>query len=278
MKRPILLCVAFAWACSSSSSGGGGTSAAGDPALSTGENGAESTLIEGNTESLSTLFVSGSGALAAQSFSGSDLSPKDANGDVATFFRPTGCVTSTADTASHSVTHVFTNCTGPFGLLHLNGTVKVEHATPSASELDLTLSASNFAVNKATLTSWQATAKITADASGGRAMTWDGNLQGTSGRGLQFSRKNHKQIQWTAKSGCVSVNGTSDGLFAAASLHTEVKTFSWCTGGCPDASSEITVTDVDDGKSFDLKFGGGPSATFTGPDGTAKQLALACGS
>jgi hypothetical protein len=261
--------------CASSSSGGGGGTAAGDPAAAAGENGADSAMIEGNTETLATVFVSGGGTLGAQSFSPGELHALD-DSPVATFFKPAGCVTSTTDNGSKSVTHVFSNCTGPFGLVHLNGTVKVDHTSPSANELDLSLSASNFEINKSTLTAWSATAKITAGASGARSMTWDANLQGTSARGRQFSRKNHKEIDWTAGTGCVKIAGSSDGLFASASIHTDVKSFSWCAGACPDAASEITITDVDKGKSFDLKFAGGPNATFTGPDGKSLAVTLSC--
>jgi hypothetical protein len=268
----------FGLGCSSASSGGGaGTAPAADPSsAAAGENGADSAMIEGNTESLSTLFVASGSALAAQSFSAGELHALDESGATATFFKPAGCVASTVDSASKSVTHVFTNCTGPFGLLHLNGTVKVGHTSPSANELDLTLDASNFEINKSTLATWSATAKITAGAAGARSMAWEANLQGTSARGRQFSRKSQKTIGWTAGAACVKIAGSSDGLFAAASIHTDVKSFSWCAGACPDASSEITVTDVDDGKSFDLKFAGGPNATFTGPDGKAAAVTLSC--
>src|SRR5262249_3913869 len=158
--------------------------------------------------------------------------------------------------------HVFTNCTGRLGLAHGNGTGKADHASPSPSGFDLTLTASTFEITRSTFGTGSAPAKFTAGASAGRGRVWDANLQGTGARGRQFSRKNHKTIDWTSGTGCVKIAGASDGLFAAASIHTEVKSFSWCAGACPDAASEITITDVDNGKSFDLKFGGGPKATF----------------
>src|SRR5687767_13680874 len=37
------------------------------------------------------------------------------------FFQPAGCIVSTRD--ANVVTHVFTDCTGPRGLLHFTGTV-----------------------------------------------------------------------------------------------------------------------------------------------------------
>jgi hypothetical protein len=236
-------------------------------------------MTETNTESLGSLFVGGDASLdvATLTDDGFQLAPASGNAPPATsFFQPAGCVTSTLDKANKTVTHVFNGCSGPFGLLHLTGTVTVEHNAPSASELDLTISASGFQINKATVDHWQATAKIVASGTT-RTMTWDAQLSGKGARGEVFSRKNHKTIGWTLGAGCISVDGYSDGQWASVNLHTDVKAFQWCRGACPNASSEVTIKNVDSGKTIDLTFDGDATATFTSADGSKKEIQLACG-
>ena len=48
-----------------------------------------------------------------------------ASNGVGSWFQPAGCVQATVDTATKMATYVFNACTGPLGLVELNGTVDV---------------------------------------------------------------------------------------------------------------------------------------------------------
>jgi hypothetical protein len=75
----------------------------------------------------------------------------------------------------------------------------------------------------------------------------------------------------------VRVNGASDGLVGNRGVHTDIRNYSRCKGECPAAGSEIRIVNVDSGRSIDIKYDGGNSATYTGANGVESRLVLACG-
>jgi hypothetical protein len=176
---------------------------------------------------------------------------------------PAGCMTETDDAAHSQNTYVYDDCTGPWGLVHLTGTLVVKYAL-SGGALTLDFSASNFKINAATLATWTATASITASGSQ-YTMVWQASLSGTTGSGRDFNRTNDKTITWTTGTTpeCVSISGTSQGTVTGHDLKTTVTDYERCAAECPQAGSEIAIQNLDNGKEVDVKYNGGPSATVT---------------
>jgi hypothetical protein len=276
LRSKTLLAVAFAaLPCACSSNGGGGT---GDAGIQPGE----TTTLELATSGDDTTETETNVEIAGQSLVGSSSSGLMVQ-PVATltnsgggFYQPAGCVTGTVDTSTKTASFVFNGCAGPFGLLDLNGTVQVVWSSSGPDNLQLTFSASDFQINKATLSAWNATAVITANGDD-RDMTWTASLVGMTGGGRAINRTNNKDIKWTIGQGCLAWNGSSDGTVAGPQLATTLTNYQRCTGACPAQGSEINIKDVDNGESVEIEYLGGASAEFTGVGGAETMLSLVCG-
>jgi hypothetical protein len=171
---------------------------------------------------------------------------------------------------------VFSACTGPLGLVELDGTVDVTWADDtSGGPTTLNFASHGFKINRATLDSWQATALVTATGSA-RHLVWTAALSGTTARGRTFTRTNDKTVDWTVGQPCVTVSGQSDGTILGTELQTTIVSFSRCAAECPQSGSEITVKNVKNGDSVDIKYQGGPDAVLT-VDGRSTDIGLACG-
>jgi hypothetical protein len=286
----------FSPACTSKTDAPSGSTTAADTS------GAEDvTETESNVEALGVSFVGSDGQSVAMASVAAT-----APGDPGFFLQPTGCVQVTADALTHQATYVFSDCTGPLGLVHLDGTITVGW-TLQVSPVTLTLNyaTQNFKINGATITSWQATAVITeplttvvdaglaaldgaaavldagvatsVDAGvSAREMTWNATLSGTTASGRPFVRKTTKGLKWTVGQACLSVSGTSDGTISGANIQTTITNFDRCASACPQAGSEISVTNVDNGDSIDIQYDGGPAALLT-INGKSTTIALLCG-
>jgi hypothetical protein len=235
---------------------------------------------ESDVESLGSSFVGSDGQSVVKT---SAFAP--AAGDIRTeglasaanagfYFQPAGCEVTTVDTSSQTVTYAFDGCTGPLGLVELTGSIDVTWQL-AQGQLTLDYSASDFHVNRATITSWQATAVVTASGAA-RTMTWNAQLAGTTGSGRTFTRTNQKTLSWTVGVPCLSVTGESTGDILRARLQTTVDAWRRCADSCPEAGSEITVKNLDDGDSLSIRYLGGPDADLT-LDGRTEEIGLACG-
>jgi hypothetical protein len=236
--------------------------------------GTETAHAESSVESLSSSFISGGGTGAGalsvgswESLTGGEGSGVHVEGlgDVAKgYYLPAGCLTVMSDGASQA-TYTFADCTGPYGLVHVTGTVKLTYSV-AGDQLSLAYSATGLKVNRHTV-DWDATATVTAGAGGARTMDWKGHFTGTTAGGRAFERTNQKTYGWTVGGACLTVTGSSDGTVTGKELKTDVISWSQCKGSCPAAGSEIKITNVADGNVYDVKYGDA-SVTYTGPRGS----------
>jgi hypothetical protein len=254
-----LIALAFAPACALRS-----TSTSTDAA-----NAEDVSSTESNLESLGTSMVSTDGQSVATS-----ADTVTTTGNVGAWYQPAGCIQATIDKTAGTATYVFDACTGPLGLVSLTGTVDVTWTMMNGS-LTVNYTAQNFKINRSTIDDWQATAVVTASGNA-RHMTWSATLDGTTARGRTFTRTNHKVIDWTVDQPCITVSGSSEGTVSGVDLKATIDSFSRCAGECPQSGSEITVTNVTDGDTLDIKYGGGPEAELT-INGRSSQISLACG-
>jgi hypothetical protein len=227
------------------------------------------TTTESDLTALGTTLVNPSGQSVATPDGGG---PSD---DVGASFLPAGCFTATLDTGAMTATYVFDHCTGPLGLVELDGTVDVTWTDAgSGGPLTVKYASAGFKIDRATIDSWTATAVVTASGSS-RHLVWSAQLSGVTGSGRTFTRTNDKTVDWTVGQTCVSVAGSSDGTILGTELQTTIVSYSRCAAECPQMGSEITVKNVKNGDSIDIKYGGGPEAVLT-VNGSSYDIGLAC--
>jgi hypothetical protein len=225
-----------------------------------------SSLIGGDSTGLAPASQEELSMSASEAAAGGGSIHSLAIGDAAKrFYQPAGCLVVTSDLVARSAKYDFSDCTGPYGLVHVTGEIDVTWSSSGPAQLTLNFTASNFKVNQATIDSWQASADITATGSD-RDMKWNGHFTGTTKRGRAFERTNTKEYKWTVGGTCLSVDGTSDGTVTGHELKTDVINFKKCLGACPEAGSEIKITDVTANKVYDVTWNAA-DATYTGPNG-----------
>jgi hypothetical protein len=260
MNSLVALSLVATLGCSSKSSDDGATD---DGSAAAGSDAAQ---VESDSESFGSMFASSGsdGSLTTSSFSGGTLSTQGLPGAVANFpnLYPAGCAVETQDVASKTNTYTFTNCTGPWGFSKVDGVVTVVWSSTGADNLTLNFSASNFALNRATISTWKATAVITATGND-RDMQWNGSFSGTTGAGREFNRVNVKDVKWTVGQQCIDISGQSTGDVTGKDLTTKIITYNRCAAECPEANSEINIQNTDTGNDIDIKFLGGASADVT---------------
>lgn len=258
------------------------TSTPGDPAaddpLAMAEDATDANNSETNgqlvTSTLVATSTSGSLSIAsAEDLQAGDLGTLDVGDATKALYFPRGCLTVTHDVATRTVTYVFAGCIGPSGLAKLRGEVKTTYATV-ANTLVLDLVATELQVNGATL-DWSAHAEITADGVA-RTMKWKAQLSGKTARGRELARTTDKTLSWVVGERCLAVSGSSEGKVRSRNLRTEVVDYKRCARGCPEAGGRITTTNVDNGKTVEIRFDGSDQATYVDAKGTASTVPLLC--
>lgn len=242
------------------------------------QDGADTNALEVDHELLSSSLVAASsgGTLSLASsgeLGGAELVPADVGDGAKSFFFPRGCLTTSHDLATSTVTYDFKDCTGPAGLLRVSGEIKATYKA-QPSKLALELVGTGLRINRATA-DWHATAVITADGVS-RTMSWNAQLSGTTARGRDFSRTTQKALLWKVGERCFAASGVSEGNVKGRSLRTEITGYARCQGSCPEAGGKIRITSVTSGKQLVIDFDGTSRATVTGPKGETATVPLAC--
>jgi len=243
------------------------------------EDGSDSNGAETDAELITSTLVAGTvtdgklGLASAGDLTMEGVSTRDLGDGAKAVYFPRGCLTVAHDAAAQTVTYVFASCSGPNGLFRITGEVKATYRTqPGRLELDLV--GTDLTVNRAQI-DWSANAVITA-VGAAREMKWKGQLAGTTPRGRTFSRTNDKVVTWRFGERCFALSGHSSGTVRDREIRTEIYDFKRCQLSCPEAGGRIVITDVKRSKTVEITFDGTSRATFTGPNGNASKLPLAC--
>lgn len=245
------------------------------------EDGADTHDIEAQASSLTAVFTLAPHALE-EADGGSGTSPPPTPDEVLAaadrtraFFAPVGCLTVAASPEKKEVTYVFSGCSGPWGLLRMHGTV-IARYTRAPNGITVEVTTDDLRANRATV-DYHATATITGDAAGNRAMTWKAELSGTTARGRAFERTADWSARWKVGNTCIAVDGTAEGNVTGRPVRTTVEGLSRCRGECPQRGGVVTVTNTATNKTLRIEFEGGNRATFTAANGRETTIVLACG-
>lgn len=243
-----------------------------DESSALAEDGSDASEIESQTSALSATFTLPSSDLSDSAMVVTAASKTQG------FFAPAGCLVTTVDAPTSTVTHEFKGCTGPWGLLRVKGTVRVTYSSvmvdgQTALKLDVTGTA--LTLNRATV-DYHATATVTSSGLA-RTMKYASQLDGTTARARPISRTTDWTVGWSVGEPCLAVDGTAEGNITGRPLKTTVKSYRRCRGGCPEKDGEIDVANERTGNSISIRYNGGNSATFTGIHGNTTDFVLACG-
>lgn len=195
------------------------------------------------------------------------------------FFKPAGCIVSTRE--ANVVTHVFTNCTGPHGMVSFNGTVKSTWTKlPNGAQVVHT--STGFKINGATV-DHNATIQYTR-VDGVFTKTRKGSLSGTTAKGRTIKHSadyvsTYDSSKSEPSSGsserCVTRNGTSSTTVGLRAWSRTIKGFERCgigLGGCPNSG---TITLDTPRRDVSLSFPGGAAVDIT-IDGKKFRRPLFC--
>jgi len=227
----------------------------------------EGDVEEGIEEPLSGATVGGEVEVAAAD---AETIAEKARTNPGVWFKPAGCIVSTR--AANVVTHVFTNCTGPWGMASFNGTV-ISTWTKIANGVQVQHVAKGFKVNGATV-DHTVTIQYTKVA-GVYTKTRKGASSGTTAKGRAITHNADYVTTFDPGSKCITRNGSSSTTIGAREYSRSIKGYERCgigLGGCPKSG---TVTLSRPKVQVELSFPGGQEVDIT-VNGKKFRRALFC--
>lgn len=191
------------------------------------------------------------------------------------FFQPAGCITTTL--VANVATHVFKDCSGPYGLVNFNGTVTSTYVRTDGT-LTITHEANGFKTNGAAITG----KRIVAYSKSGSVVSKHrtGSWSGTTKNGKAFTHETDFTMTWDGAAKCITRDGTAQTTIATRTVSHSIEGFKRCgigNLGCPE-SGKITLarTRGDRTASVSIEFLGGRDYTLTGPNGRTVTRQLLC--
>ncbi len=209
------------------------------------------------------------GVLTAQSTANGPAAAND-GATITSLFTPAGCATQT--TKLNVVTYTFDKCTGPYGLLRLDGTLTVQFTPSSTSTVQIQLAATGLKISTVSV-DLMASAEIIVGVTQNSASVTSSS-SATNARGDSATHSGSYTAGWDGT--CLTLDGTFSTTIGTVSWATEIANFRQCSGMCPDAGGSVVVTG-DQGGSVTVHYTDGGSAEVTGSAGTRGMIPLACG-
>lgn len=191
------------------------------------------------------------------------------------FFRPAGCIVSTR--AANVITHVFTNCRGPWGTAEFNGTVTSTWVR-EAGKITVTHQVDGFKANGATITG----SRVVVYTREGTVVTKSrtGQWSGTTAKGRSISHQASFMTTYDASTKCLTRDGAAQTTIDSRSYERTIDGYKRCgigRLGCPE-SGKLTLsrTNSTESLSLTIEFLGGTKYQVTRPSGRVVQRTLIC--
>ena len=190
---------------------------------------------------------------------------------VGTFFKPAGCVKATQNALV--VTYTFKGCTGPFGLVGVNGTVTATFA-PTTGGVTASVVSKDLKLNNTTV---QQSAKVTVTFQGTtRKVTWNGGYKGVTYRGKKtIEHTASYTTTYDTSNDCVASDGNGSTTVDGRGHTVTVKGYKRCgtIWTCPTAGS-LTVVGAASKLAMTLTYLGNGRARATGPAGNSWEYKM----
>jgi hypothetical protein len=194
---------------------------------------------------------------------------------------PASCVTREKDAnacdANSCLVHItFNDCTGPFGLVHIDGGEDVT-ITTSGGGLDAKWTSVNLTWNGHPITH-TADAKITLNADGTRNVGWTGHWDRDREDGTHVTHDGSYTIVVDPAAHTRTVNGTESTVHETRSITGTVKNLveKWDAAFVEDCPSGEIDYASSGGKTASIVFDGSATAVVTGPNGGVYHVPLVC--
>ncbi len=191
------------------------------------------------------------------------------------WFKPAGCIVSTV--SGNVATHVFTNCTGPYGFVNFNGTVTTTYVRGNGS-LTITYEANGFKANGAAISG----KRVVVFTKNGSVVTKrrTGAWTGTTKKGKEISHDADFTVTWDSATKCVTRSGSAQTSVGGREFSRTITGYKRCgigSGGCPESGTiALSRTKGDNTASLTIELLGGRDYTVTGPKGRSATLQLVC--
>ena len=153
---------------------------------------------------------------------------------------PQGCAVKTC---ANDRLHVeFTDCTGPFGRVHLFGGLDATFSKPAAGDglIHADVKDDGALTANGRRLAYAAGADITVE-DGARDITWTAHWSGTTKRGYAVTHDSSLDIRVDTKTDCHDIAGTTHGEVSGREMHTVIDGVVVCPDKCPSAGA-VTVT------------------------------------
>lgn len=191
------------------------------------------------------------------------------------FFKPAGCITTTVN--GNVATHVFNDCTGPYGMVHFNGTVTSTYVR-EPGKLTITHEAKDFHLNGATVSG----KRVVVYTKNGTVYTKtrNGEWTGQTAKGHPLSHTASFTSTYDASTKCITRDGAATTTIGGREFDWSISGYKRCgigSLGCPDSGKIIlSRTKGGDTASLTIEFLGGPSYRVTLPSGRQVNGKLIC--
>jgi hypothetical protein len=235
------------------------------------ESGSASAALDSNSSSTT------EGALLYASVAGTEVAVSaneaaiNAAASLKSQFSPATCVIN-ATVSENVLSYSLKDCTGPWGLVHVSGTVVVTlDKMPGA--IHATLKATNVTVNGASFNLDSDAVYTVSGSSHKLAVNTDGD--GVGFFGTKLARHGSFTFSWDSDAKCADLDGEWSTTIGNDTWSTSVKGFEQCKGVCP-ASGTISHTGGISGVTITVSFNGSADAKWTSSNGKSGDLLLLC--
>jgi len=192
------------------------------------------------------------------------------------FFKPAGCLVSTRE--GNKISHVFTGCSGPYGLAKFEGTVTSTYVRADG-KLTITHNATGFTANGASISG----SRIVEYTRAGSIITKTrtGSWTGTTAKGKDIAHTASFVTTYDVTAKCITRDGSAQTTIGGRSFERTVDGYKRCgigRLGCPEEGGKVVLskTKSDETLSLTIEFLGGVKYRVTRPNGKQIPRALIC--
>jgi hypothetical protein len=188
-----------------------------------------------------------------------------------TFFKPAGCLVTTV--AGNVVTRVFSDCTGPYGYVHLTGTI-TSTWSKITDGVSVKHEAKEFLVNGAVIDHVVTVAYTRAG--GVYQKTRHASSNGITARGHAITHAADFVTKYDAITKCLARDGAGQTTIAGRALSRTVTGYQRCgigSGGCPKGGQIVLKRDA---RTVEIDFPGGAFMDVKIDGGAAIRRPLLC--
>jgi hypothetical protein len=187
-----------------------------------------------------------------------------------TFWQPSTCISSTQQL--NVVTYKLADCTGPYGLVHVTGSVVVTY-TVDGTGVHAVAVADGLHINGATMSlDSQATYTVTGTAKKLVVMTAG---SGTGPLGNAITRSGSYTLSWDDASQCGALDGAWSTKVGSDTWSTAITGYAQCKAHCP-SSGTLSHTGGISHVTYTVTFDGSADATWATSRGRSGTIALFC--